>query len=96
MDFTLLALGIAAAGYFVGEGLKNFQNPRAIDSMESIFGNDEHELIKHSDVHHFMGVSKKDAEMLLRDYPNVPHIKLNGEVYYPKQRLREWLMKLGD
>ncbi len=44
--------------------------------MESIFGNDEHELIKHSDVHHFMGVSKKDAEMLLRDYPNVPHIKL--------------------
>ncbi|MFD1361216.1 DNA-binding protein [Lentibacillus salinarum] len=96
MDFTLLALGIAAAGYFIGDGLKNFKNPRAIDSMESIFGNDDHELIKHSDVHYFMGVSKKDAEMLLRDYPDVPHIKLNGEVYYPRKKLREWLERLGD
>ncbi|RYG72347.1 DNA-binding protein [Lentibacillus lipolyticus] len=95
MDFTLLALGIAAAGYFIGDGLKNFKNPRAMNSMETIFGNDDHGLIKHSYVHHFMGVSKKDAEKLLEDHPDVPHLELNGEVYYPKKKLREWLESLG-
>ncbi|MBB6451187.1 hypothetical protein HNR44_003181 [Geomicrobium halophilum] len=35
MDFslTLLALSIAAAGYFIGNGLKNFKNPNAEDSL---------------------------------------------------------------
>ncbi|SFE83843.1 DNA-binding protein [Alteribacillus iranensis] len=95
MDFVWLAVGIAAAGYFIGDGLKNFKNPNAIDSMENLFGNDEHELIKENEVHHFIGVSKKDTKTLLQDYPDVPHITLNGEVYYPKQKLREWLVKLG-
>lgn len=94
MDFLFLALGIAAAGYFIGKGLENFKSPSTTESINNLFW-DDHELIKHNNIHYFMGVSKKDAEKLLEDYPDVPHIKLNGEIYYPRKKLREWLENLG-
>ncbi|WP_163970381.1 DNA-binding protein [Oceanobacillus halotolerans] len=97
MDLLFLAIGIAVAGYFIGDGLRNFQNPGATSySLEKLFEEEEHELIKESDVHSFMGVSKKDAKALLQEYPDVPHITLNQEVYYPKKKLREWLEKIGE
>ncbi|MFJ7935576.1 hypothetical protein [Sporosarcina sp. NPDC096371] len=57
-----LALGIAAAGYFIGNGLRNFKNPDAKSFSEIFNEDDEHELIAESDVHHFMGISKEDAK----------------------------------
>lgn len=96
MDWNLmLAIGIAAAGYFVGDGLKNFKNPTAnsfVDSLEE----DEHELIKESHVHYFMGISKEDAKSLFQEHPDVPHIIINNNVYYPKGKLRKWLMDLVE
>lgn len=52
--------GIALAGYFIGNGLKYFQTsqPNAIEA----FLNDEeddHELLKESDVHFLLAFQKK-------------------------------------
>lgn len=99
MDFDLfwLALGLAAFGYFIGDGLKNFKNPEAKSAMEWLDDDDnDHELIKEKDVHYFIGVSKEDAKKLIETYTDIPHVELNGNIYYPKAKLREWLLKIGE
>jgi hypothetical protein len=85
-----LAAGLAALGYFIGDGLKNFKNPAAPDVLES---DDSLVLIKEKDIHHFLGISKGDAESLLKDYPDLPHMKINGNIYFPKAKLREWMKR---
>ncbi|PID01564.1 MULTISPECIES: DNA-binding protein [unclassified Sporosarcina] len=98
MEFDLIwiGLGIAAAGYFVGDGLKNFKNPNAKDSISEIFSDDdEHELIRENNVHYFMGISKEDAKHLIQEYPNIPRVVINNKIYYPKAKLRKWLSDIG-
>lgn len=92
----IIAVGIAVAGYFIGDGLKNFKNPNAKSFIDSLNEDDEHELIKESDVHYFMGISKEDAKSLIQEHSDIPHILINGKVYYPKAKLRKWLLSLGD
>ncbi|ARK32692.1 hypothetical protein [Halalkalibacter krulwichiae] len=96
MDFIFLSLAIAAAGYFIGDGLKNFQNPNAKNILEAFDFEDDPQLIKERDVHLFIGISKEDAKQLLNEYPDIPHIKLNHTIYYPKEKLREWLKNVGE
>lgn len=96
IDFFWLALGLAAFGYFIGDGLKNFKNPVGKNLVDSFKEEDEHELIKESDVHQFMGISREDAEKLVEEHPDIPHLKLNGQIYYPKAKLRKWLMEIGE
>ncbi|RKQ32670.1 helix-turn-helix domain-containing protein [Oceanobacillus halophilus] len=94
-DFIWIGLGIAVAGFFIGEGLKNFNNPEAkslFDSLDDV----QHGLIKENEVHDFMGISKEDAKTLIDEYPDIPHIKINKKVYYPKEKLRKWLMEIGN
>ncbi|WP_335871816.1 DNA-binding protein [Bacillus sp. 2205SS5-2] len=95
-DFILIATGIAAAGYFIGDGLKNFKNPNAKNLIDSLNEDDEHELLKENDVHHFMGISKEDAKSLIQEHTDIPHIIINNKVYYPKEKLRNWLLNLGE
>lgn len=96
LDFFWLAIGLAAFGYFIGDGLKNFKNPSSKSFLESLDEEDDHELINESSVHYFAGISKEDAKSLIEQYPDIPHIKLNGKIYYPKVKLREWLKNIGD
>ncbi len=92
-----IGIGIALAGYFIGEGLKNFKNPTNYKAlMEGLSEDDTHELIKEKDIHYFMGISKEDAKNLIQEHPEIPHIKINDNIYYPKEKLRKWLMGLGD
>ncbi|WP_047983366.1 hypothetical protein [Ornithinibacillus californiensis] len=95
LEFLLLALGIAAAGYFLGEGLKNFKNPGAKSLLDSLDDDVEHELISAKEVHNFMGIEKEDAKSLIEEHPDIPHKVINGKVYYPKHSLREWLVNAG-
>ncbi|MFA1819709.1 DNA-binding protein [Virgibacillus oceani] len=88
LDFFWLAVGLAAIGYFIGDGLKNFKNPNALDVLESDDGLD---LIKEKNIHHFLGISKEDAASLLKAYPDIPYMKINDNIYYPKAKLREWM-----
>ncbi|HWL25991.1 DNA-binding protein [Lysinibacillus fusiformis] len=92
----IIAIGIAVAGYFIGDGLKNFKNPNAKSLIDSLEDDDEHELIKESEVHYFMGISKEDAKSLIQEHSDVPHIIINSKVYYPKAKLRKWLLNLGE
>ncbi|WP_010651338.1 hypothetical protein [Oceanobacillus massiliensis] len=94
-DFFWLAIGLAALGYFIGDGLKNFKNPAAKGLIESLDDDDSHELLKENQIHWFMGISKEDVKSLLQEYPDIPHITINGNVYYPKEKLREWLINIG-
>lgn len=64
--------------------------------MDSLDEDTEHKLIKESDVHHFMGISKEGAAFLLQEHTDIPHIIINNKVYYPKAKLRKWLLHLGD
>lgn len=97
LDFFWIALGIAVAGYFIGNGLKNFKNPDAKDSISEFFDDDdEHELIKEKNVHYFIGISKEDAKVLIQEHPDIPHVLINNNVYYPKEKLRKWLSNLGE
>ncbi|MFS0820848.1 DNA-binding protein [Bacillus sp. 1P02SD] len=91
-----IGIGIAAAGYFIGDGLKNFKNPEAKGVMDKLDEEDLYELIKEKDIHYHIGVSKEDAKALIKEHPEIPHIVLNGNVYYPKNKLKQWLSNLGD
>ena len=83
-------------GYFIGDGLKNFKNSNAKSLIDSLDEDDEHELIKENDVHYFMGISKEDAKSLIQEHSDIPHIIINSKVYYPKGKLRKWLLNLGE
>jgi len=96
VDMLYLGIGIAVAGYFIGNGLKNFKNPDAKTVLDSFDEDDLDELIKEKDIHYHIGISKEDAKELVKEYPSIPHIVLNGTVYYPKRKLKQWLSNLGD
>ncbi|WP_198508949.1 DNA-binding protein [Bacillus sp. FJAT-44742] len=95
MSLFWLAIGIAAAGYFIGDGLKNFKNPNAKDLIDYL-DEDEHELIKENQIHHFVGISKEDVRHLIQEHSDFPHIVINGTTYYPKTKLRNWLLHAGN
>ncbi|WP_373894216.1 DNA-binding protein [Virgibacillus sp. CBA3643] len=92
---------MAAAAYFIGDGLKSFKNPDAKNITET-FGEKtsdflgEPQLIKENEIHHYTGISKEDAKSLIQEYPDVPHIIINNRVYYPIAKLREWLKNIGE
>ena len=94
MDFIWLAIGIAVAGYCIGDGLKNFKNPAAKTVMDYFEEDDDHELVKEKDLHYFIGISKEDTQALIEKYPEVPSVELNGTLYFSKIKLREWMKNL--
>ena len=96
MDFIVLAFGIALAGYCIGDGIKNIHSPKEKNVFADLGDDDDHELIKENAVHYFMGVSKEDAKQLRKEHQDIPHIVINGNVYFPKAKLREWLLKIGE
>lgn len=94
LDLFWIGLGIAAFGYFIGEGMKNFKKGSTSNNLLDL--EDDHELLKESDLHWFMGVSKEDAKQLIAEHPDVPHLRLNGTTYYPRKKLKKWLLTIGD
>ncbi|CAM3850902.1 hypothetical protein [Alkalicoccus chagannorensis] len=95
MDFFWLAVGLIAASYFIGDGMKNFRNPSAKSMMDHLSEHEEKELIHEKHVHYTLGIEKKDAQALTKEYKDVPHVKINGSIYYPKKRLLEWVEEVG-
>lgn len=83
ISFFWIGIGLAALGYFIGDGLKNFKKPKNVPSSPT--------LIKKSDLHLYLDLSKDEVEDLLSKHPLAPKIELNGTTYYPYQQLMEWL-----
>lgn len=79
-----IAGGLIGLGYFIGEGLKNFQNPKASTSSYP-------SLIKENDLYIYLGLSKEEVEELLNKYPNAPKVELKGTMYYPYRQFVDWL-----
>ena len=96
MEGFYIAIAIVVAAYLIADGLKNFGNPSSTSMMDMLDGEDGHELVKESEVHHVLGISKEDAHHLLQDHPEIPHIRINQTVYYPKEALRNWVTSIGD
>jgi len=90
-----IVVGIAFAGYFIGDGLKNFKNPTAPNAFDFLEDEEEEIFLNQKEVHHFFGISKEDVGALLQKHPEIPHIELNGNTYYPKEELREWAKRLN-
>lgn len=87
----ITGIGIALAGYFIGDGLKNFKSP---DPHEHT----DHILIKEKDLHfyigYYLGVTKEEAKQIVPDTSDIPHITRNRKRYVQKNTLREWLTSM--
>lgn len=68
MNLFWIGLGLAALGYFIGDGLKNFKNPKGSYSGYPY-------LIKEDDLHYYLGLSKVETKEMLRKYPDIPKIE---------------------
>lgn len=90
---VFLGIGIALAGYFIGEGLKHINNPKANKKNDIM-------LIKERDIYfyigHFLGITQSEAKLLAKDLTDLPHIDINGKRYVQKHILREWVLTLGE
>ncbi|MBM7839061.1 hypothetical protein JOC54_002331 [Alkalihalobacillus xiaoxiensis] len=88
-----LAIGIIGFGYFIGDGIKNFKN-HSTSHLTDMFSDEKPKLIKEKDLHYYLNLSKEDAKELVKSYPSVPHLNINGSIYYPAEKLDSWLASL--
>jgi hypothetical protein len=88
-EFLWIGLGIAALGYFIGDGLRHFKG--SSHSSGDIFDDNEPLMIKKKDLHYYIGIHKDDIDAFIAKYPSIPHINLNGRTYFPHSKLIEWL-----
>ena len=94
MGFITIGIGLAVAGFFLCEGFfRNLKNPVSKTEFEL---EDEQELIKASELHHYLGITKADVKELMKTHSDIPHITINGKKYYAKEKVREWLLNISD
>ncbi|MEC0564375.1 hypothetical protein P8841_00955 [Bacillus spizizenii] len=90
---VFLGIGVALAGYFIGEGLKQMNHPKAYEKSDTY-------LIKERDIHfyigHFLGITTTDAKQLAGDMTDIPYIEINGKKYVQKHLLKEWTFTLVE
>jgi hypothetical protein len=84
ISFYWVAAGLVVLGYFIGDGLKNFGNPKPSFS-------DYPTLVKEKDLHLHVVLSKEEVGEMVHKFPDVPKIELKGTTYYPYQRFMEWM-----
>ncbi|ADM38026.1 hypothetical protein MOD48_15280 [Bacillus spizizenii] len=90
---VFLGIGVALAGYFIGEGLKQMNHPKAYEKSDTY-------LIKERDIHfyigHFLGITTTEAKQLAGDMTDIPYIEINGKKYVQKHLLKEWTFTLVE
>lgn len=90
---VFLGIGVALAGYFIGEGLKLMNHPKAYEKSDTY-------LIKERDIHfyigHFLGITTTEAKQLAGDMTDIPYIEINGKKYVQKHLLKEWTFTLVE
>lgn len=83
MDFVWIAVGLGVLGYFIGDGLRNFGNPKKDLNYYA--------LLKENELRYYVNLSESEIKELLHQYPDAPKIVLNGTVYYPSRQFQDWL-----
>lgn len=84
IDFFWIGAGLAVFGYFIGDGLKNFKNPKGSPSGHPT-------LIKEKDLYIYLGLRPEEVKELLVKYPEAPKLVLKGTTYYPYEHFTQWL-----
>lgn len=90
---VFLGIGVALAGYFIGEGLKQ---------MNQTKGNEQNDilLIKERDIYFyiglFLGITTTEAKQLAGDMADLPYIEINGKKYVQKHMLKDWTFTLVE
>ncbi|WP_017697318.1 hypothetical protein, partial [Bacillus subtilis] len=73
---VFLGIGIALAGYFIGEGLKQMNHTKGSEQNDIL-------LIKERDIYFyiglFLGITTTEAKQLAGDMADLPYIEINGE-----------------
>jgi hypothetical protein len=96
MGFLTMGIGLAVAVYFLCEGLGNTIKPGSNNEFGQIDEVEQEELIKASELHYYLGVSRVEAEEFMKAHSNLPRICINGKAYYSKTKLREWLLNMSN
>ncbi|KAF1342407.1 hypothetical protein ABES74_19545 [Bacillus subtilis] len=90
---VFLGIGVALAGYFIGEGLKQMNHPKAYEKSDTL-------LIKERDIYfyigHFLGITTTEAKQLAGDMTDLPYIEINGKKYVQKHMLKDWTFTLVE
>ncbi|MBL3646942.1 hypothetical protein ABZM97_10460 [Bacillus vallismortis] len=90
---VFLGIGIALAGYFIGEGLKQMNHPKAYEKSDTL-------LIKERDIYYyigyFLGITTAEAKQLAGDTKDLPYIEVNGKRYVQKHLLKDWTFTLVE
>ncbi|MBY4604143.1 MULTISPECIES: hypothetical protein [Bacillus] len=90
---VFLGIGVALAGYFIGEGLKQMNQSKGNEQSDIL-------LIKERDIYfyigHFLGITTTEAKQLARDMKDIPYIEINGKRYIQKHLLKEWTFTLVE
>ncbi|WP_316572669.1 DNA-binding protein [Neobacillus sp. YIM B06451] len=87
ISFFWVGAGLAFLGYFIGDGLKNFNNSKGSFSGYPT-------LIKERDLYLYLGLSKEEVNELLSKFPDAPKVELKGTTYYPYQHFLEWFSSI--
>lgn len=96
IDLLWLGAGIAVAGYYLGDGLKNFKSLDDENIIDDLDFNDGRELIKDIELHEFIGISKEDVLQLIKEHPGIPEVSINGKIFHSKEKIRKWLSELDE
>ncbi|MFB0635546.1 hypothetical protein ABE060_00140 [Bacillus rugosus] len=90
---VFLGIGVALAGYFIGEGLKQMNQSKGNEQSDIL-------LIKERDIYfyigHFLGITTTEAKQLAGDMKDIPYIEINGKRYIQKHMLKEWTFTLVE
>ncbi|KIN53101.1 hypothetical protein [Bacillus subtilis] len=90
---VFLGIGIALAGYFIGEGLKQMNHTKGSEQNDIL-------LIKERDIYFyiglFLGITTTEAKQLAGDMTDLPYIEINGKKYVQKHMLKDWTFTLVE
>ena len=102
----ILGVSIIIAGYFIGNGIRNgltcFNKGKVHTDETSMWDllrmQDEDirqsKLVKKEYLCKYLGLSKQQLDNFLKQYSDIPSINVNGETYYIREELSEWLKDL--
>ena len=101
-----LGLSIIIAWYFIGNGIRNgltcFSKGEVHKDETSMWDllrmqNEDVEqskFVKKKYLRRYFGFSKKELDKFLNEHLDIPSININGEIYYIREELNEWVRNL--
>ncbi len=106
MDSTI-SISIIISGLFIGNGIRNGlvclknnakQSETSVWSLSSLQMDDilQRKLVKKKYLHKWLGIDKQNVDAFIYQYPDIPHICINNEVYYIREELNSWFFSLNN